>query len=315
MVPLVLGFHPEDSVVVLTFGPGRRPFSARVDLPRSEEEQRDVADMLTEACAANGVDRAAVLVYTDDVDLARGQGVRMLDRLLGAGVAVIDVVRVAPDRWFAVLEDDEHAGAAGTAYDLSTHPFTARSVFEGQRVHRDRRELVATLVADDPGETAAITGLAAEQVRRADAAAHPTRFWAREARWLQQRVREQVATGEPVGTADAARLLVLANEVPVRDVAWAEIDRQSAEAHVELWRDLVRRCPPHLLPGPSSLLAFGAWQAGDGALAWCALDRCHEADPAYSMADCVAQLLVSAVPPHSWTRIPQTALRVLHEAG
>lgn len=109
--------------------------------------------------------------------------------------------------------------------------------------------------------------------------------------------------------------MALANEVPVRDVAWAEIDREGAAAHVELWRDLVRRCPVHLLPGPASLLAFAAWQAGDGALAWCAIDRCHEADADYSMAAAVARLLVEAVPPQTWTRIPQEALQVLDDVG
>jgi hypothetical protein len=88
-------------------------------------------------------------------------------------------------------------------------------------------------------------------------------------------------------------------------VAWAEISRAEATRHVDLWRDLVRRCPLDLLPGPSCLLAFAAWLAGQGALAWCALDRCFEVDPDYSMADCVAQLLASAVPPSVWTPIAE----------
>src|SRR5439155_9889737 len=54
VVPYVLGFHPEDSVVLLTFGSGEA-FHARVDLPADEDEQLAVVDML-----ASVVDRHRV---------------------------------------------------------------------------------------------------------------------------------------------------------------------------------------------------------------------------------------------------------------
>ena len=103
---------------------------------------------------------------------------------------------------------------------------------------------------------------------------------------------------------------MLASLVPTRDVAWAEITRASSGHHVELWRGLVRRAPRDLLPGACSLLAFAAWQHGDGALAWCAIDRCLDVDPDYSMAHCVAQILTGAVPPSVWEPIPEDELPV-----
>ena len=103
---------------------------------------------------------------------------------------------------------------------------------------------------------------------------------------------------------------MLASLVPTRDVAWAEITRVSSGHHVELWRGLVRRAPRDLLPGACSLLAFAAWQHGDGALAWCAIDRCLDVDPDYSMAHCVAQILTGAVPPSVWEPIPEDELPV-----
>jgi hypothetical protein len=113
-----------------------------------------------------------------------------------------------------------------------------------------------------------------------------------------------------LSTDEAGRVLVLVAGVPLRDVAWAEMSRDDARAHVELWRDLVRRAPRDLLPAAASLLAFAAWLSGHGALAWCALDRCAEVDPEYSMADCVAGLLERAVPPSVWTPIAEADLPV-----
>ena len=43
-------------------------------------------------------------------------------------------------------------------------------------------------------------------------------------------------------------------------------------------------------------------QAGDGALAWCAVDRGREVDPDHSLAGLVADLLEGAVPPTAWER-------------
>jgi hypothetical protein len=51
------------------------------------------------------------------------------------------------------------------------------------------------------------------------------------------------------------------------------------------------------------MLALAAWQSGDGALAWCALDRCAEVDADHPLADVVTQVLVGALPPDVWDRV------------
>ena len=78
VVPAVLGFHPQDSVVLLTFGPPGGAFHARVDLPVAAVEQEAVADVLMDAVVANGVRRAAVLLYTDDVEAAHEQAMVLI---------------------------------------------------------------------------------------------------------------------------------------------------------------------------------------------------------------------------------------------
>ena len=145
IVPVVLGFHPRDSVVLLTFGAPGEAFHARVDLPVAVAEQEEVADVLVGAVAANRVERVAVLLYTDDVEVAHSQASLLLGRLLERHVEVIEVLRVDDGRWHVFPED----GSPGTAYDLEGHPFTAQGVFEGHVVHGDRAELADTLVGTD----------------------------------------------------------------------------------------------------------------------------------------------------------------------
>jgi hypothetical protein len=131
-----------------------------------------------------------------------------------------------------------------------------------------------------------------------------------QARWVQRTIRRHVRRGTELSADDAGRLLVLVAGVLLRDVAWAEMTREDASRHLELWRGLVRRCPSGLVPAPAALLGFAAWLAGQGALAWCALDRCTAVEPNYSMAECVGLLLEGAVPPSVWTPIEESDLPV-----
>ena len=86
----------------------------------------------------------------------------------------------------------------------------------------------------------------------------------------------------------------------VRDEAWRWLTRPTAADHVDFWSDVVRRSPEALVPGPAAVLAFTAWLAGQGALAWCAVDRARAVDPQHSLAELVADMLISATAPDQW---------------
>ena len=80
-------------------------------------------------------------------------------------------------------------------------------------------------------------------------------------------------------------------------------------AHLRLWTDVVRRATPAYLPAPASLLAFTAWQSGEGALANIAIDRALAADPGYSLAQLLRDIMDAGVPP-SAARVPMTPEQV-----
>ncbi len=92
-------------------------------------------------------------------------------------------------------------------------------------------------------------------------------------------------------------------DVTVRDAAWFTLDPSDAEAHVTFWSDVVRRCPVSHVPAPAAVLGFAAWITGQGALAWCAVDRAREGDPDYPLAGLLGEVLTSAMPPSAWERI------------
>jgi hypothetical protein len=102
-----------------------------------------------------------------------------------------------------------------------------------------------------------------------------------------------------------ARLAVSLSDVRIRDDAWARMVPDQVQPHLRLWTDLVRRVPARYVPAPASLLAFTAWQAGNGALANVAAQRALAADPGYSMALLLLEAIGAGIPP-SAARLPMT---------
>lgn len=317
-VPLLLGFHPEESAVLITLDAVGEPLCARVDLPPGPDDVGAVVDDLCTTAGRLGLRSVALVLLTHDDLMARLVHDAFVVGLGSRAIDVVVAVRADGARWFPLsgLRGDPDEGEA---YDLTTHPFTLHAMVEGLAVHESRTALGDSLLPTDPDEVERVTAAV-------DAAADRLRSGARphlvaEGRWLQQRLR-RLTTSDPDGPGDeltveeAGRVLAALVSSEVRDVAWAEMSRATAPRHVQLWRDLVRRTPLEVLAAPATLLAFAAWLAGDGALAWCALDRARAADPDYPMATLVERALTCAVPPSTWEPLDSRRLSLFaRDAG
>jgi len=94
-----------------------------------------------------------------------------------------------------------------------------------------------------------------------------------------------------------AWLGVVLTHVRVRDEAWVRIDPDHPQPHIELWREVVRRVEEPYVAGPACLLAYAAFVGGDGGLANVALDRADQADPQYTMAGLLRDVMQAGLPP------------------
>lgn len=320
-VPLLLGFHPEESVVLITVGAAAEPFFARVDLPSAPDDVEAVVEDLCRVSRRHGLRTVALVMFTDDPVAARRTHDALVDGLATVAVDVQLGLRADGSRWFPLIgvRGDPDAGEE---YDLATHPFTLQAMVEGRVVHESRTALGDSLLPTDPDGVDRVTAAVDVASDRLLAAARTPsggrdgqaarQYLVAEGRWLQQRVRGLVAGVGPadggLSDGDVGRVLVGLQSTEVRDVAWAQMTRDNAGRHVELWQALVRRAPLDLLAPPATLLAFAAWLSGDGALAWCALDRARAADPDYSMAALVERALTCAVPPSTWEPLTEEGL-------
>lgn len=310
LVPGLLGFHPEDSVVVVTVGDATHRFHARVDLPTEPAGIEELASYLVEVASRHGVRALAVVVYTEDAALADLLLDGVAARLRTARIELVCAVRADGRRWWR-LGGPGAARHPGTAYDVSSHPLMAETVMEGTVVLGSRQELADSLVGTDVADRDLVGRLADEALTRLARAARD--HLVHEGRWVSDRVRRFVGPSaddpQPVDAGDVARLAaLLTHSLEVRDVAWAEMTHETAARHVDLWRDVVRRTPPHLRAAPAALLGFAAWLSGNGALAWCAVDVAEDASPGYGLAGLLAEALACAVPPSAWRPFPRESL-------
>ncbi len=309
LVPFTLGFHPEDSLVLVALGPDNRPFHARIDLPDDVDELPLLPPPLVRAARRNGTERAVVVLYTDDHCMAEAAASLMVAALQTEGIACLLALRADGQRWYPQLAGPIDGRALeGVPYDVRSHELTSQSVLEGRVTLGSRRQLVDSLAPIDP---VLVDDVAAAHASLPALVLTDRQLLAAEGRWLLEQLALWMTTSVAPSPAVTARVLRAGGAQQLRDRVWCEITAESADRHVELWRDVVRRSPEELVAPAAALLAFAAWLAGDGALGWCAVDRALSADPDHTLARLVGQALDNAVPPSTW-RPPDPATFELH---
>ena len=296
-VPLALGFLPERSVVMVSIGRAGG-MHARVDLPCDPDDVDDVVEALLRPARRHQVDDVIVVVYDDDTTVADEAAWAIHEEFTAAGIKVREVLRVHDDHWYAVLPGAPLAAYQGVRFTLAEHRFTAQGVFDGRVTHASREALRSTIAPDCAAAHALEPDLAAADPLPAGAVAALTR-----------RHVEQGTTFTGPDLASVARSIVTGDR---RDEAWVWLTRSEARRAVDLWSDAVRRLPAAHVASPAAVLAFAAWLVGDGALAWCAVDRCREVEPAHSLGGLVAQLLEGATSPDSWEVLRR---ELVHDVG
>jgi hypothetical protein len=319
VVPHLMGFHPQLSFVVIgATGPRRRvELGFRYDLPDPPG-----------AAAAADIAGHAVTVLTHRgastvIGIGYGPG-RLVTPVADAfaaaarqrGLELRELLRVEDGRYWSYLcANVACCPPDGIPFDYRSHPAAAAMTVAGLAAYPDRGAVAAT-VAPLTGDAARAMDQAIDRaclkaqalVDRAQrhGPGSPLRLAISAGR---RAVREAIGVYRGGGRiTDDDRLAWLAVSLvhlAVRDDAWARMVPEHSRAHLSLWADIVRRTDGPWVPAPASLLAFAAWQAGDGTLANVALDRALSADPDYSMARLLRDILAAGVPP-SQARLPMT---------
>jgi Domain of unknown function (DUF4192) len=320
VIPHLLGFVPHASVVVIGLTPPRDRVrvTLRYDLPDPPEADlvADIAGHATGVISSQQL-AAAIAVGYGPEPLVTPVADALRDAAQRAGIDLHDVLRVQDGRYWSYRCGDEMCcPAAGAPFDATAHPVAADMAGAGKQILADRAA-VAARVAPLGGNTAESMRQATRRAER-----HVARLLAKVRKSGRLGAVRHMIAAEGLAAVGAmiaryrggdrftsnneiARITVALRDLRVRDDAWARMDPRYADEHLRLWIDVTRRAQPGHVAAPAALLAFVAWQSGDGALANVALDRALADDPRYSMAQLLRQVITAGAPP-SLARLPMT---------
>jgi hypothetical protein len=301
LIPYLVGFTPQESLVVVVIQDDESRLTARAD----------IADMTPPGAAEDLMDRiwrrypdadAFLLAYTED----RTAGWELLRRCsawLPAG-AVREALVVDGDTW--QLPDGSQGVVvsgriAAEAARHGLHRLESRADLEARfasaprSVELSRRVGEAEDMLPSAGESAAIVARVGRLLRDNLPNDEPSLHDA-----LTQSPVNLTALG-------AIQLAILVRNPPATDLALLSITPENARAHLQLWRSVVNQVPNFGAEYPLFVAGMAAWVAGDGAVASIALERLEAAttttvnlgqtDP----QDMLRDLIDKVVPPSTWT--------------
>ncbi|HEY1626198.1 MAG TPA: DUF4192 domain-containing protein [Streptosporangiaceae bacterium] len=324
IVPHLLGFPPESSMVIIgtEAQQGAVKVTLRYDLPDPPDHDvaADLAEHAAAVLAAQRLTAATVIGYGPE-ELIRPLATAVGDGMSRAGIEMAECLRVEGGRyWSYTCGDDACCPAEGRPFDETGHPAASAIAAAGERVLPGRSAVAAGL--------APLGGIAAESMRQATSQAerHVTQVLAKVRKSTRLGAARHMIASEGLATVagliaayraggryrtdyEVAWLTVALKDLRIRDDAWARMDPRDRGAHLRLWTDVVRRAQPGYVAAPASLLAFVAWQDGNGALANVALDRALKDAPGYSMATLLRQVIAAGAPP-AMARLPLTPAEV-----
>jgi hypothetical protein len=308
-IPHLLGFAPENSLVVLASRPPSAAISLvlRYDLadPPDREHAADVADHLVSVLAREHMTRVVLAGYgpghlvTPVIDSIRSAAAR--DRL-----DVTDALRVHEARYWSYLcTDPACCPADGVAFDPATHPDGAAMAAAARAAGAtptvsSRAELAATLqplAGPDARTMARATERAERTVARITSRDGARAIYRPGLAAVRHAIDAYRDGGQLHPDARHAWLSVVLSVLRIRDDAWARMDPAHAGAHLRLWTNTLRRAQPGYAAAPAALLAFTAWQLGEGALANVALDRALADTPGYPLAILLRDAIQAGIAP------------------
>jgi hypothetical protein len=310
-VPYLVGFHPQDSLVLVGLRNRRVQVTARLDL--ADAVPGGIAYTLA-AMSRGGVTSVIAVIYADDMEIDEETDPRPWDVLACIeeqtalrGCRWDDVLLVAAQRWWSLTcTAQECCPPEGRELPSAPTAFTAAATYDGMVVLPDRTALEALL---DPVPEAERAALAAA-LEAAERAAVQETLQAGGDRYARSVKRALFAAARAAdrprwtGLADAelARFGAALRVIAIRDAAWIAIEDRRIDGR-PLWRELARRLPAHYACPPLFLYGWAAWRDGNGALAGIAAERAVCTDPDYSASYLLLAAVRDAVDPRRIRRL------------
>jgi len=301
-IPFLIGYHPHNSLVMVSLKDDAVGMAMRIDLP--SEIAREGYDLLVSHLVREEAEAALIVAYAEE-NSADPENIliNISAALVRAGIDIKESLIVRNNRFRSMLCSDlTCCPPEGTQVpDLDSSRIAAEHVIAGHPMPFENVDgLVQSIAAV---RTSFETGWQ-DEVQE---------FWissdTEEIRDLQRDGATAIIdlVGEyrqSRGAEDrelVARVIGRMSDIQVRDFALGSHSEETAEFYWAMWRDLLRIAPRGFVAPIACLFAAMAYERGEGALAHKALDRALHDDDQYSLALLLRRVFTAGWPPHSFT--------------
>mgnify|MGYP000088064947 FL=1 len=300
-IPFLIGYHPENSLVLVALKDDAVGMAMRVDMPT------DIApesyDLLASHFQREAAEAALLVAYTDIETDPEPVLINTSAALLRAGISIKESLIVSDGRYRSMLcHDSECCPPLGSPIpDIDSSRIAAEHVIAG---HPMPFANVSGLVQSIAALPSAMEESWQSEVRA---------FWIESDSENLLDLQRDGATavidlaGEYTqgrGAEDrelAARVIGRLSDIQVRDFALGSHNDETADAYWQMWRDLLLIAPRGFVAPIASIFAALAYERGEGALAHKALDRALADDERYSLALLLRRVFTAGWPPQSFS--------------
>ncbi|MFB8383776.1 DUF4192 domain-containing protein [Streptomyces rubiginosohelvolus] len=340
-LPYLMGFYPDDSVVMVALHGGQGRFGGRLRLgiPQAPGEWGPVAEQLAE-CLVSGSERRegrpdAIVIFLCQDSPDGSSGRLTMERLrpfaqrlrtaCGAlDVPVLEALCLSDGRyWSYCCPDPRCCPDQGNPLAMpGTTVMAAAATYAGVHVRGTLRDMEARL---QPWRTPAAVRAQEKALDTAGPGLLPRllderarREVATETLGLARRLMDRIEEAQPappalsdagddqlIGSDEAAAVILGLQDRETRDKAAAWMEGPEAQSALRLWRTLARRCVgPYRehAAAPLTLAGWVSWSTGDEPGARVALSLALRADPDYTFAQLLHRACNEGLDPEALRR-------------
>lgn len=307
-IPFLIGYHPTDSLVIVSLKEDCVGMAMRVDYPITESvTSAEAFDALVYHLVREGAQGALIVAYVPE---GRSDGVEILENisiaLTRVEIPIRESLLIAGGRWRSVLcADQDCCPAEGNELpEITSSRVAVEQVADGRPMPYGNREGMADSIASLPlaNDVDFVTQVAqscidpdSDQLQKAQRIG-ALAVLDLASRFISGSLGRDIAGDQKL----SAQVLASLCDIQVRDFALGSHDEASIEIYWTMWRYLIRIAPSGFVAPVASLLAALSYEKGEGALAQRCLDRALADDPSYSLAGLLRRVFSAGWPPESF---------------
>jgi len=303
-VPFLIGYHPTDSLVLISVKSDSLEMAMRIDFPKNPPEGS--YQLLASHLKRDNSEGALIVAYEPANSLAGPEVLHnVADAVASLDIPIRELMLVRNNHWRSLLcSDDKCCPPEGNQIEEFVNSrIAAEQVASGKVLPFSDSEglthsISATILAKDINWNAQVVGF------RVDPDANNLNELQRDGAESILLLADFYSQNGFCKDYDLmARVLGRLSDIQVRDFALGCHTDQTINSYWAMWRDLMRIAPPKFVAPVASVFASIAYENGEGALAHRALDRAIEDDPEYSLARLLRRIFSSGWPPSGFAQL------------